>query len=68
MPLIHQQKCEKPFLSIFCPFHAPCPLAVQINSKAKRTGLYGDVLMEIDWSVGEIMKTLEANGIDDNTL
>ncbi len=26
-------------------------------------GLYGDVMEEIDWSVGEIMKTLDANGL-----
>lgn len=31
-------------------------------------GLYGDVIMEIDWSVGEIRSTLEELGIDDNTL
>jgi arylsulfatase len=30
--------------------------------------MYGDVMMEIDWSVGEIMKTLEENGLADNTL
>jgi arylsulfatase len=30
--------------------------------------MYGDVMMEIDWSVGEIMKTLEKNGLDKNTL
>ena len=30
--------------------------------------MYGDVMMEIDWSVGEIMKALEKNGIDKNTL
>lgn len=33
-----------------------------------RQGLYGDVIQEIDWSVGEILKTLEALGLDDNTL
>ena len=32
------------------------------------TGLYGDVMMEIDWSVGEIMKALHNAGLDDNTL
>ena len=31
-------------------------------------GLYGDVIMEIDWSVGQILATLEANNLDDNTL
>jgi arylsulfatase A len=32
------------------------------------TGLYGDVIMELDWSVGEIMKALRANSIEDNTM
>lgn len=31
-------------------------------------GVYGDVMMELDWSVGEIMKSLKENGLDDNTL
>jgi arylsulfatase A-like enzyme len=31
-------------------------------------GLYGDVMMEIDWSVGEIMKALGAAGVEDNTI
>ena len=30
--------------------------------------MYGDVMMEIDWSVGEILKALEENGIADNTI
>ena len=31
-------------------------------------GLYGDVIEEIDWSVGEILKALEKNGLTENTL
>lgn len=31
-------------------------------------GLYGDVVQEIDWSVGEILKTLRQSGVDENTL
>ncbi|MGB0745012.1 MAG: sulfatase-like hydrolase/transferase, partial [Opitutales bacterium] len=31
-------------------------------------GLYGDVIMEIDWSVGQILEALEENGLEDNTL
>jgi arylsulfatase len=30
--------------------------------------MYGDVIMEIDWSVGEILKALKTNGLDENTL
>jgi arylsulfatase A-like enzyme len=31
-------------------------------------GLYGDSVHELDWIVGEIMKSLEAAGVADNTL
>ena len=31
-------------------------------------GLYGDVIMEIDWSVGQILEALERNGLDENTM
>ena len=31
-------------------------------------GIYGDVVEEIDWSVGEILKMLKAEGLDENTL
>lgn len=30
-------------------------------------GLYGDIIEEIDWSVGEILKALKKNGLDENT-
>lgn len=35
---------------------------------ASGTGIYGDVMMELDWSVGEIMNALEKNGIKENTI
>jgi arylsulfatase A-like enzyme len=31
-------------------------------------GIYGDVIEEIDWSVGQILKTLEAEGVAEQTL
>jgi arylsulfatase len=31
-------------------------------------GLYGDVVEELDWSVGEVLKTLKRLGLEDNTL
>jgi arylsulfatase len=30
--------------------------------------MYGDVMMEVDWSVGEILKTLRKNNLEKNTL
>lgn len=45
------------------------PLFVSNRFKGKsRNGLYGDVIMEIDWSVGQILNTLKDEGIDKNTL
>ena len=31
-------------------------------------GLYGDFVHELDWIVGEVVKSLEENGVSDNTL
>ncbi len=31
-------------------------------------GLYGDVIMELDWSVGEVMEALREHGLEENTL
>ncbi|MGM9802917.1 MAG: sulfatase [Muribaculaceae bacterium] len=45
------------------------PLAVSDKFKGKsRIGLYGDVMMELDWSVGEVMKALRQEGVEENTL
>ncbi len=35
---------------------------------ASEQGLYGDVIMEIDWSVGEILRTLEELELEEHTL
>ncbi len=45
------------------------PLFVSDKFKGKSsTGLFGDVMMEVDWSVGEIVAALKRTGVDDNTL
>lgn len=33
-----------------------------------QAGLYGDAVQELDWSVGEILQTLEGLGLDEKTL
>ncbi|MDR1154779.1 MAG: sulfatase [Bacteroidales bacterium] len=47
--------------------HVPLRVSEKFKGKSEQ-GMYGDVMMEIDWSVGEILKTLEKSGIDKNTL
>ena len=47
--------------------HVPLFVSDKFKGKSKR-GLYGDVIMEIDWSVGEVLNTLKSLGIDQNTL
>lgn len=45
------------------------PLFVSDDFKGKsENGLYGDVIMEIDWSVGQILHTLKTLSLDKNTL
>lgn len=45
------------------------PLAVSDKFKGKsEQGLFGDVMMEIDWSVGEVLKALREFNLEDNTL
>jgi arylsulfatase A-like enzyme len=47
--------------------HVPIAASPKFLGKSK-LGLFGDVMMEVDWSVGEVMKTLAENGLDKNTL
>ena len=60
---------DKPFF-LYVPHSMPhVPLGVSDKFKGKsEQGMYGDVIMEIDWSVGEIIKTLEKYGLENNTL
>lgn len=47
--------------------HVPLHVSDKFKGKSEN-GLYGDVIMEVDWSVGQILKALKDNGVDDNTL
>jgi len=60
---------DKPFFLYLAHTMPHVPLFVSDKHKGKSgKGLYGDVIMEIDWSVGEIMKALKESGIDDKTF
>lgn len=59
----------KPFFLYFpqSMVHVPLGVSEKFRGKSKQ-GLFGDVMMEVDWSIGEVMKALERNGIANNTL
>ena len=60
---------NRPFF-LFLPHNMPhVPIAASGNFKGKSAnGLYGDVIEELDWSVGQILKKLDELGLDKNTI
>jgi len=60
---------DKPFF-LYVPHTMPhVPLAVHPDFAGKSEhGLYGDVIQELDWSVGEIVRTLKENGLEERTM
>jgi arylsulfatase len=60
---------EHPFF-LYVPHTMPhVPLGVSNKFRGKsEQGFYGDVMMEIDWSVGEIRKAIQDNGLEKNTI
>jgi len=60
---------DRPFLLYVAHSMPHVPLFVSEKYKGKSArGLYGDVIMEVDWSVGQILGTLARLGLDDRTL
>lgn len=55
MPQAMPGSCAEPFAS------------PGFQGKSKN-GIYGDAVEELDWSAGEILKTVQELGLDDNTL
>lgn len=47
--------------------HVPLFRSKEFTDKSLR-GLYGDVIEEIDWSVGQILQELKSLGLDQNTI
>lgn len=60
---------DQPFF-IYLPHTMPhVPLfASEAFAGKSAAGLYGDVLSEIDWGVGQILDALKSLGLDENTL
>ena len=64
-----REKQKQPFF-LYLPHAMPHkPLAAsEAFYKKSGAGLYGDVIAELDWSVGEIFKTLHELNLDENTF
>lgn len=60
---------KKPFFLYYAPNfpHVPLYTNDEFKGKSKR-GLYGDVVEELDQSVGKIIDFLKANNLDKNTI
>jgi arylsulfatase A-like enzyme len=60
---------ENPFFLYFATtnIHHPFTPAPRFKGTSQ-AGLYGDYIHELDWMVGEIVKSLEENGLTENTM
>ena len=47
--------------------HLPVSTSAKFVGKS-RAGRFGDVIETIDWSVGQVLKTLKEEGLDENTI
>ncbi|MFZ5832095.1 MAG: sulfatase [Planctomycetota bacterium] len=54
------------YLALHMP-HVPLGATAAFRQRSAR-GLYGDVVEELDWSVGEVLATLDALGLHENTI
>lgn len=60
---------EQPFFLYLAHSMPHVPLYVSDRFRGQSgAGLYGDVIMEIDWSVGEVLAALERHGLTQRTL
>lgn len=65
---IHENK-DRPFFLYLAHSMPHVPLAVSDKFKGKSgQGLYGDVVMELDWSVGQVLTALDETGLTNNTV
>jgi arylsulfatase A len=68
LEFIHRNK-DQPFLLFLAHPMPHVPLFASDHFAGKsRAGLYGDVIQEIDWSVGQILTALQRNDLDRRTL
>ena len=64
-----EENKQRPFF-LYVPHsmvHVPLFVSKKFEGKSG-AGLFGDVMMEVDWSVGQIIEALNKNGLTENTL
>lgn len=60
---------DQPFFIYFSHNYPHTPYKASAKFKgSSKDGVRGDVIQELDWGVGQILKALEANGILENTM
>jgi arylsulfatase A-like enzyme len=65
---IHRHKGEPFFFYVpHAMVHVPLHVSDKFRGKTTR-GLFGDVVEELDWSVGQILAALKEDGLDERTL
>jgi arylsulfatase A len=64
-----EEQAKKPFFLYLAHSMPHVPLFCSDKFLGKSgVGLYGDVIMEIDWSVGQVMAALKKAGVEKNTI
>ena len=62
------ENAHRPFFLYMAHTAPHIPLAASPEfANSSRAGVYGDVVQELDWSVGALLDALERNGIAENT-
>ncbi|MDR1675412.1 MAG: sulfatase [Tannerella sp.] len=66
---IARQRDDKPFFLYLAHnmMHVPVFRSKEFEGKSGH-GIYGDAVLEIDWSIGQLVRALEAKGVLENTL
>lgn len=69
LAFLRKQESDKPFFLYFAHTMPHTPLAASNKFKGtSKRGAYGDAIAEIDWSAGQILKTLRELNLAEDTL
>ncbi len=66
---LNRQTADQPFFLYF-PLSAPHKPILPTDRFRNRSGLneWGDFVMQVDWTIGQVMQTIESKGFSQNTL